>query len=280
MTTRGPGRGPRVAVLLSVHDGMPWLAGAVASVLGQTREDFELVVVNDGSTDGTAAYLAGLADPRLIVARQPRAGLAAALNWAVGRSTAPLVARMDADDVAEPERLARQVAFLDAHPEVGVLGTAWREVGPGGEVLDVPPPPGGDARIRALLPRRNPIAHPTVMLRRAVGDAVGWYDPRLPVAQDWDLWIRVARLTRFANLAEPLLRRRFSPSMTSLALEDLRLETEIRLKWRAVRRGDLPLSALVHLVRPALARVTPPALRAARHRRRTDGVGLVFRART
>jgi hypothetical protein len=187
---------------------------------------------------------------------------------------------MDADDVAEPERLARQVAFLDVHPEVGVLGTAWRELGPGGEVVEVPPPPGNDARIRALLPRRNPIAHPTVMLRRAVGDAVGWYDPRLPVAQDWDLWIRLARVTRFANLAEPLLRRRFSRGMTSLALEDLRLETEIRLKWRAVRRGDLPLSALVHLLRPALARAVPSGLRAARHRRRRDGVGLVFRART
>jgi hypothetical protein len=116
------------------------------------------------------------------------------------------------------------------------------------------------------------------MIRRQVGDAVGWYDPRVPVAQDWDLWIRLARVTRFANLPEPLLRRRFSRAMMSLALEDLRLETEVRLKWRAVCRRDLPLSALVHLLRPALARAVPRALRAARHRRRTDGVGLVFRA--
>jgi glycosyltransferase involved in cell wall biosynthesis len=269
---------PRVSVILGVRDGMPWLPEAVASVLGQTLADLELVIVDDGSADGTAAWLAGLPDARVRVLHQAPAGLARALNRGVAASGAPLIARMDADDVALPERLARQAEYLDRHPEVGILGTGWRVLGPGGEVLEPPPPPADDAAIRAALPRRNPLAHPTVMLRRAVGDRAGWYDERLPVAQDYDLWLRLLGRTRFANLPEPLLLRRYTAAMTSLARDDARLAAELVIRWRAIRRGDLPPRALVHLVRPALGRALPPALRAAWRRRRRDGVGLVLRA--
>src|SRR5439155_963403 len=103
---------PRVSVLLAVHDGAPWVKDAVASVLAQTLADLELVVVDDGSADATPALLAGIADRRLRVERRPRAGLTRALNLALGLARAPIVARLDADDVALPERLARQVAFV------------------------------------------------------------------------------------------------------------------------------------------------------------------------
>ena len=266
---------PRVSVVMPVRDIATYVGGAVESILTQSFDDLELVVVDDGSRDDTASVLAAVRDARLRYARQPAAGITVALNRGIALSRGELIARMDGDDVALPERLARQVAFLDAHPDVGVLGTGWRELGPGGRIVDVAPPIADDAGLRAALPRRNPFAHPTVIVRRSVGDAVGWYDERWPVAQDYDLWIRLAAATRFANLREPLLLRRFTPAMTSLARDDLRLETEARLKWRAIRRGDLPLRAVVYVLRSVLVRAVPSRVRAARRRRRGDGVGLV-----
>lgn len=268
---------PAVSVVMPVRDVAASVREAVESILAQEFGDLELIVIDDGSRDGTARVLSEVRDPRLRVERQPARGIAAALNVGIGVSRGRVIARMDGDDVALPERLARQMAFLEAHPEVGVLGTGWRELAPDGTVLDVPPPPAADAAIRALLPRRNPLAHPTVVIRRAVGDAVGWYDERWPVAQDYDLWIRLAPLTRFANLPAPLLLRRFRRAMTSLARDNLRLETEVRLKWRAIRRGQLPPGAVIYVVRAALARAVPASARTAWRRRRNDALGLVVR---
>jgi len=268
---------PRVSVIMPVRNVAAYVGDAVASILAQRFDDFELIVVDDGSDDGTASVLAGVRDARLRYVRRPAGGVTVTLNQGIAMSCGRLIARMDGDDIALPERLARQVAFLDDHPDVGVLGTGWREMGPGGEVVDVAPPLTDDAGLKALLPRRNPFAHPTVMIRRSAGDAVGWYDERWPIAQDYDLWIRLASITRFANLREPLLLRRFTPGMTSLARDDLRLETEARVKWRAIRRGDLPAWALLYVLRSVLVRAMPRPVRAARRRRRGDGLGLVGR---
>ena len=146
-------------------------------------------------------------DPRLVVERQARAGLAVALNRALARARAPLVARLDADDVALPARLERQRAFLQAHPEVGLLGTAARVVDESGRDVDDHPPPEDDRAIRRALIRRNPFVHSSVMLRRALVSAVGGYDVSFAVAQDYDLWLRLSAVTRMANLAEPLVIR-------------------------------------------------------------------------
>ncbi|HKC07818.1 MAG TPA: glycosyltransferase family A protein, partial [Methylomirabilota bacterium] len=108
---------PAVSVLMGVRDGAAWISRAIGSVLGQTLTDLELVVVDDGSTDATAALLSGVRDPRLVIERQTQAGLTVALNRALERARAPLIARLDADDVALPARLERQRAFLQGHPE-------------------------------------------------------------------------------------------------------------------------------------------------------------------
>src|SRR4030095_14770957 len=124
--TTGPA--PRVSVVLAVRDGAPWVGDAVRSVLAQTLSDLELIVIDDGSTDDTPQTLASFVDSRLRVARPPRMGLTRSLNEGVSLTQAPLIARLDADDVATSDRLARQVAFLDAHPEVGLLGTGATEI--------------------------------------------------------------------------------------------------------------------------------------------------------
>jgi glycosyltransferase involved in cell wall biosynthesis len=256
-------RVPAVSVVLAVRDGVPWIDEAIASVLAQTDGDLELIVVDDGSTDATPARLAALTDPRVRVLRQAPAGLTAALNRAVAAARGDLVARLDADDVALPERLARQRAFLTAHPEVGVLGTAAKEVDAAGAPVREVRPPIDDAAIRRALIRANPFVHSSVMVRRALLGQVGGYDERIAVAQDYDLWMRLARVTGLANLGEVLVVRRLAPGRVSSAREDDRLRTEARVRWRAVRSGAYPPWCALFALRPALALALPRPLRRA-----------------
>lgn len=252
---------PRVSVLMSVRNGERWVGEAVESILGQTLGDLELIVVDDGSEDATGAILDRQNDPRLRVVHQPPSGLTVSLNRAWRLSGAALLARMDADDVARPDRLARQVAFLDAHPDVGLLGTGCRETSVTGEVVGVIVPPEDDASIRRVLIRKNPFVHSSVMLRRAALEAAGGYDESLPVAQDYDLWLRLSRLTRMANLPEPLVTRRLTPGRVSSVRDTDRLRAEVAMKLRALRSGGYPLWCAVFLLKPVIALALPAGLR-------------------
>ena len=252
---------PAVSVLMSVHNGAPFVSDAVASVLDQTDPDLELVVIDDGSTDDTPDRLARVDDPRLRLYRQARTGLTRALNRALAAARAALIARLDADDVALPERLARQRAFLTAHPDVGLLGTAAREEGAAGSPGRVVRPPADDAGLRRALIRTNPFVHSSVMARRDLLVRVGGYDETLEVAQDYDLWMRLARLTHLATLDEVLVLRRLGSRRVSVEREEDRLRTEARVRWRAVRSGAYPPWCALFAIRPALALTLPRLLR-------------------
>src|SRR3989442_4482001 len=196
---------PGVSVVRAVYSAEPWLSEAVESVLGQTFGAFEFVVIDDGSSDATPEILRRFHDSRLRVPRPHQAGQPPALNHALRLSQGPLIARMDGDDVALPDRLARQGAFLDAHPEVGLLGTACHEISASGAVLRTITPPGDDHDVRRLLIRKNPFTHSSVMFRPAVLDPNRWDDERFVVAPDYHLWLPMSRLTKLAELSEPLL---------------------------------------------------------------------------
>ena len=259
--TTGPA--PRVSVVLAVRDGAPWVGDAVRSILAQTLSDLELIVIDDGSTDDTPQTLASFVDARLRVARRTRLGLTRSLNEGVSLTHAPLIARLDADDVAASDRLARQVAFLDAHPEVGLLGTGATEIDTNGRDIGRVVPPVGDAAIRRALIRRNVFVHSSVMVRRQALVAAGGYDAAFPVAQDYDLWLRLARITRLANLPEPLVVRRLLPGRISATREADRLRAEARVRWRELRAGHYPPWCVVFALRPRLALVLPAAARQA-----------------
>jgi glycosyltransferase involved in cell wall biosynthesis len=199
---------PSVSVLLAVHNGERHLPEALDTLLAQTFDDFELVAVDDGSTDGTGTALDAYAarDGRVRVVRlAENAGLPAALNRGLGLCRAGLVARADADDTYHPERLARQVAFLRAHPDVGLVGCWYRRVAEDGTPRGTSRPPTDDATIRARQLFVNSFLHPGVMFRAGVVRAVGGYDERYWTAQDADLWVRLRDHTRFANVPEALV---------------------------------------------------------------------------
>ena len=187
---------PRVSVVMPVHNGARFLDAAVASVLGQTVADLELVVVDDGSTDETPAVLArfAAADPRVVVVPQDRGGIVAALNRGVARATAPLIARMDADDVMTPDRLARQLAFLEAHAELAGVASDY-------ELIDEHGTPRGAVRsplrsieaVVAYQRRGLPVvfAHPTMLVRKAAIEQVGGYREEYRDSEDVDLFARL-----------------------------------------------------------------------------------------
>lgn len=200
---------PKISVLLPVHNARSFLEQTLRSLAAQTLRDFEVVAVDDGSADGSGDILDTFARTHdwLRVFRQDCTGVAGALNRAFAESHGAWLARIDADDLAAPERLAKQAEFLDDHPEIGVCGSFFRTFGAAGShVVRVPET---DDAIRARLVFGSAFAHPAVMMRRETLRVVhGPYDPRHVGAEDYDLWLRLAGHTRFGNLPQVLLQYR------------------------------------------------------------------------
>lgn len=195
---------PRVTVGLPFLNAERTLADAIRSVLAQSLPDWQLLLLDDGSTDGSLALARRVRDPRVRVLSDGRhRGLAHRLNELAALAEAPLLARMDADDLMHPERLARQVAFLDAHPEVDALGAgAFTMDADGtlhGQRWSDPPP----ATVAEVL-RRELFVHPTVVFRTAFARAHP-YDSAYPRAEDLALWCAIRPTARLAVLPEPLL---------------------------------------------------------------------------
>jgi glycosyltransferase involved in cell wall biosynthesis len=198
-----------VAVVMAVHNGRRTVRPAIESVRAQTFTGWTMAVVDDGSSDGTAECLraAAAADPRVVVLTNPvRRGLAASLNIAWRSVRAPLIARMDADDLSDPVRLERQVEFMAQHPQVDVVGTGARLVSPEGTLLGAATRPESHDALLACLYRESPFYHPSVMMRRSFLERVHGYDERLRRAQDQDLWFRGLEAgARYHNLPDPLI---------------------------------------------------------------------------
>lgn len=202
-------RAPKISVLLPVHNGEAYLRPAIESVLGQTLADFELLVIDDGSTDRTAAVVEAFDDPRIRLLRNPaNLRLIATLNRGLDAARGEYVARMDADDICLPGRLQAQAAFLDAQRAVGVVGSAVQLIDADGALDGIMRFPERHGRIRWSLFYQSPLAHPAVMMRKALVAGIGGYNPQALHCEDYELWWRASRLTQLANLPQPLLQLR------------------------------------------------------------------------
>ncbi len=217
---------PVVSVILPARNAAPWIDGAVRSLLAQSLADLELLVIDDGSTDTTAARLAAFRDARLRILRQPHpAGVAAALNRGLDVAQGRYIARADADDLSVRNRLHRQVDWLAARPELAGCGSWVRLFG--GDPPVVVRQPGGAGVVGAMLLFDNPLFHPTVLLRRDLLARHGLrYDSACAQTEDYDLWTRVARIAPLDNLPAPLVRLRTHPqSVTRLAGDAMAAQT-------------------------------------------------------
>lgn len=210
---------PTVSVVLSVKNGGSDLAKALGTILNQSFADFELIAINDGSTDDTGAYLDSISDPRVRVFHQAGAGLAATLNRGIALARGRYIARQDHDDLADPSRMAKQVEFLDAHAGHALVGTRaeiWVGDKPSGRFHDHPTE---DQILRFDLLFNNPFVHSSMMIRKSALDRVGGYttDPARQPPEDYELWSRISRHYRVANLPERLTVYREVPSSISRA---------------------------------------------------------------
>jgi hypothetical protein len=204
---------PAISVAMSVYNGERFLAEAVDSVLAQTFTDFEFLILDDGSRDGTRAIIEHYAarDPRIRPIIRENRGLVVSLNQLLAEARAPFVARMDADDICHPERFARQHAFLLAHPNHGVVGTWSSDIDEHGEAYTVVAPEhpvGHEAFLHAAANGLPLLCHPAVMYRRETVLSVGGYHGAFRHCEDLDLWLRLATVTKITNIPERLIRYR------------------------------------------------------------------------
>jgi len=244
----------RVSVVMSVYNGERYLAEAIESILGQTFTDFEFIIINDGSTDGTAGILRSYDDPRLRIVEQTNIGLTRSLNRGISLARGEYIARMDDDDVALPERLTQHVAFLDTHPRVGVVGSACRVIDELNGREWVYRVPLSDEQLRRHLIRGNPFVHTSVTMRKSVLQAVGGYNEDYPYLQDYELWVRLAGRTRLANLPDVLVvhRHHWGTVSTTRSTELLRLWLRMRIRYEAFRRLDCPFYYALYILQPIL----------------------------
>ncbi len=208
---------PKATVLMAVYNGEHYLREAVESILVQSFQDFDFLIINDGSTDKTWELLKSYNDPRIkLINNGQNLGLTRSLNKGLKLAEGQFIARQDADDISEPERLTKQVAFLETHPELALLGTGYKEIDDQGNVLGEKKLPCDYTQIRWDILFYCPFVHSAVMLRKSIVlEQIGFYNEALTYSMDYELWSRIARRLPVANLNECLVRLRTNPwSMT------------------------------------------------------------------
>lgn len=246
---------PLVSVVMAVYNGAATVAQAARSVLEQSYADYEFLIVDDGSTDGTGAVLETLArgDARVKPIRLPRnVGRSAARNEGINAARGAYVAVIDADDHWMPDRLSRQVEFMEARPKLTLCG-AWGIIDKNGRELEWRQPEDPEAVKRSIL-WINPFIHCSVLIRREALREAGGYDAGLHFSEDYDLYLRLLRRGAGANVPEFLVRYRYNADPRYRLRDD---RGKLRVRWRALWRYGYPKTSWPCLLAPALTALLP-----------------------
>ena len=227
---------PKVSVVMAIHNGEAYLAQAVKSILTQIFQDFEFLIIDDASTDQSHKMLSGFTDERVrLIAHSHKLGLSSSLNKGIDLAQGEYIARMDHDDISIPERLKRQVDFLDTHKDVDVLGTWAQTLGLGRE--QTWRYPTEDEDIRSEFAFNSALVHSSVMLRKATFERLqARYDVSVSRAQDYELWTRVAPHIRFANLDSALILYRLHPDQVGSRHETEQQGIADKVRLREIER--------------------------------------------
>ena len=228
---------PAISVLMPVYNGEKYLDEAVRSILGQTFSDFEFILINDGSTDNSLQILQNHArqDNRIRLISRKNRGLVSTLNEGLALAKAPLIARMDADDIAYPERFKLQKQFMDDHPAIVCVGGYIEMIDDAGRLLTLLTMPLEDQAIQELtLKGHSPIVHPASMIRASTIKEIGGYKEEYKAAEDLDLWLRLGEIGKLANIPHLILRYRFlatSISGANAALQKQSAHNACKAAW-------------------------------------------------
>jgi glycosyltransferase involved in cell wall biosynthesis len=233
---------PLVSVVMSVHNSSTYLAESIESILNQTFQYFEFIIINDGSTDRSNEILEKYKqlDDRIYLYHQEQQGLPTALNQGIQLAQGKYIARMDADDISLPERFEKQVDFMEAHPEVGVCGTRVKTIGESGGYINAYP--SDDETIRCWLLFGMGLAHPSIFLNKELLQKHNLeYDSSYRYGEDYALWVSASQSFALANIPEVLLLYRLHPQQMGQSYkEELRIESTYRV-W-SILFDDLNVS--------------------------------------
>ncbi|HCM37611.1 MAG: Glycosyltransferase, family 2 [Candidatus Gottesmanbacteria bacterium GW2011_GWB1_43_11] len=253
---------PLVSIIMPVHNAQEFVAEAIRSILEQTYQRFKLIIIDDASTDKSAEILKKLVNPKIVYFRNPKQlGVTKSLTHALKMSKGVFIARMDADDIAYPTRLERQVKFLEGHSEVGVLGTAVEVINAEGKSVGFRKMPTDSLAIKRTLAWMNPLIHPTVMFRNSLVQRMGTYDEDLNGAEDYDLWLRYAKSTQIGNLPEVLLKYRIHRQQVSFLQTQLVSQAHWKTLLKAVNKYQYPKWYLLAGLKGLLFRLIPVGIK-------------------
>lgn len=200
---------PILSVVMAVKNGLPFLKEAAESILAQTYKDFEFIIIDDASSDDSLVYLKGLKDKRIkVIKNKKNLGLAASLNIGLKAAKGEYIARMDADDISLPQRFEKQINFFKAHKDYILVGAQVMWMDKNNKLISGFDVPLKDEDIRKKLIIRNQFHHAAVMFRKNDIEKIGSYRNNLDGIEDYDLWFRVIKKGKVANLPERLVKRR------------------------------------------------------------------------
>lgn len=225
---------PRVSVLMTIYNAEPYLRAAIDSLIGQTFPDWELIAVENGSTDESMSILKDYSDPRVrAFPLEKNIGRTPALRLAFDQARGDYIAVLDADDISSPDRLARQVEFLDQHPDVALVASWAQLINEHGKVFDVFEPPANQEELQDCLGWTNPIVHSSAMYRRQLAQEVGGYPENIVWGQDLGLTLALARRAKIAMMADYLCQvRMLSASMTRSRKYQILIANELLLLFK------------------------------------------------
>ncbi|MFZ5908148.1 MAG: glycosyltransferase [Nitrospirota bacterium] len=222
---------PKISVILPVYNAQKYVSIAIESILTQSYKEFEFIIINDGSTDNSCDIIKSYDDDRIVFINQERKGLIYTLNHGIQKARSQYIARMDSDDISQPERLLIQLSFMKKHSNIGVLGTGCQFINSEGRLIGRKLSIIGEhSQIldNTLNARRGvSIIHPTAMIRKDVLLEAGGYHERFPVCEDVDLWLRIANTSKLHVIPDVLLLFRVHQENVSVTRRRIQLQSGI-----------------------------------------------------
>lgn len=251
----------KISVVMAAYNAEKYLKEAMDSILSQTFGDFELIVIDDASADGSGQILRGYAakDSRVVVlVNEQNLGLTKSLNKGLSVAKGEYIARMDADDISVPDRFEKQVAFLDSHPDYSFVSCIGRYIDEDGKEEQLRLFPETNEEIYAMMPKVDAVMHPGVMFRREDIRKIGDYCEDFRVVQDYDLWFRgMAAGYKFYNIQEPLVLFRRNDSYNTRKSKAYRM-VDYRVRKKGYKINKIPLHKRVYLIVPLALAYIPP----------------------
>lgn len=248
---------PKITVLMPAYNAGPYIREAIVSVLEQTFADFELLIINDGSTDDTAQIIRSFTDPRVIMVSQPNKGISAALNLGLQHARAPYIARFDADDVCYPERLQIQYDFMVTHPDYNIVGSAVDYMDEEGHYVFTHQPPAiSNDEIQQLKYNVCPFIHSSVFYKKDVILRNGGYNEHAYTFEDHFLWVNILNREKAGNIPQPLIRVRLNPGSITID-EKWRTRKFREIKYRSLKKRSITADEGMQLAEIGEKQISP-----------------------